>query len=364
MADDPRARAWDTVAVRPLARGVNLSHWYSQVYRAPGYVPEHYATWMRDDDIELIVTSGFDHVRFPISLEQLAPNGTIDAEFARRVVADVGRLHDSGLAVIVDAHPELDYRRALVAGPAARAQFLQLWRDFARMLVDAPPDRTAFELLNEPGLADPVLWNALALRTIDAIRAVAPDFSIVVSGDGYSDIAELIQLDVALLPENIVVNLHHYEPTVISHQSAYFTTDDVRTISDLHYPLDVDNAAGALARTTHDGAAARIKDYVRVGWSLETHRRILRAAAEYAGARPLTCNEFGVFNGAPRATRLDWCADVVTALEEAGIGWTIWDYAGDFAVTHGEPGARVPDEGLLARLGLGKASEVAAPTAR
>lgn len=360
MSQDLMARAWDTVSVQRLARGVNLSHWYGQVYRGPGYVPEHFATWMQDADFDLIVAAGFDHVRFPISLEQLAPHGVLDASFAAHTATEIGRLHEVGLAVIVDGHPELDYRRAIVEEPEARDQFVALWRDFAGLLAGTPDRLTAFELLNEPGLADAALWNSLAVRAIAAIRQVAPDHSIVVSGDGYSDIAELIQVDVAGLPPNVVLNLHHYEPTTITHQSAYFTTDDVRELSDLQYPVDVRNAARVLAGTAHAGAAGRIKDYVRAGWSLETYRVLFRAAAEFADGRPLTCNEFGVFNGAPRQTRLDWCADIVTALEEAGIGWTIWDYAGDFAVTFGEPGARIPDVEFLARLRLGEGAPMKA----
>jgi endoglucanase len=356
------ADAWRSVSVRRLARGVNLSHWYSQVYREPGYVPNHFGSWMRDTDFDLIAAAGFDHVRFPISLEQLAPAGALDPDFAARTLAEIERLHAVGLAVIVDGHPELEFRRALAEQPAARDQFVALWRDFAGMLAGTPTQRTALELLNEPGLEDAALWNSLAQRAIAAIRDVAPDHSIIVSGDGYSDVAELIRVDVASLPHNIVLNLHHYEPTALTHQSAYFTTDDVRQISDLQYPLDLRNAAQLLAGSAHPGAAARIKDYVRAGWSLGTYRGLFRAAAEFAGSRPLTCNEFGVYKGAPRQTRLDWCADTVTALDEAGIGWTIWDYAGDFAVTSGEPGDREPDAELLARLALGDGARVAAPS--
>ena len=50
-----------------LRRGINLSHWFSQVYVAAGYTPAHFDAWITIKDIELIKSVGFDHVRFPIA---------------------------------------------------------------------------------------------------------------------------------------------------------------------------------------------------------------------------------------------------------------------------------------------------------
>src|SRR4026208_2511777 len=46
-----------------LRRGVNLSHWFSQ---APVYTKERLDTHTTAQDIALIKSMGFDHVRFPI----------------------------------------------------------------------------------------------------------------------------------------------------------------------------------------------------------------------------------------------------------------------------------------------------------
>ena len=68
---------------------------------------------------------------------------------------------------------------------------------------------------------------------------------------------------------------------------------------------------------------------------------------------PLTCNEFCVYKVfAPRAARLRWLADVTSVFVEQGIGWTVWDYAGNFGVATGEGGHRQPDVEVLAALGL------------
>ena len=41
---------WPTAASR-LRHGVNMSHWYAQVYMAPGYCAAHYESHMQQSDL-------------------------------------------------------------------------------------------------------------------------------------------------------------------------------------------------------------------------------------------------------------------------------------------------------------------------
>jgi endoglucanase len=67
----------------------------------------------------------------------------------------------------------------------------------------------------------------------------------------------------------------------------------------------------------------------------------------------ITCNEFGVFRHfASPVDRAAWIADVRTVLERHGIGWTVWDYAGDFGIVTKHAGATLVDEGIVRALGL------------
>jgi endoglucanase len=50
--------------------------------------------------------------------------------------------------------------------------------------------------------------------------------------------------------------------------------------------------------------------------------------------------------------RAAWLHDVRTALEENGIGWTMWDYSGSFGVVTKVNGKTVVDEQALKALGL------------
>jgi len=79
------------------------------------------------------------------------------------------------------------------------------------------------------------------------------------------------------------------------------------------------------------------------------------AVAEWAKRRniPLVCNEFGAYRKvSDPKDRAAWIRDVRTALEQHGIGWAMWDYAGGFAVAPKQNGRAVPDDVTLHALGL------------
>jgi len=50
-----------------LRHGINLSHWFSQVFDPKGYTKEHFDTYDTAQDIALIKAMGFDHVRFTLN---------------------------------------------------------------------------------------------------------------------------------------------------------------------------------------------------------------------------------------------------------------------------------------------------------
>ncbi len=50
-----------------LRRGINLSEWFAQVWDKRGYTREHLEAWTTADDIALIKSMGFDHVRLSVN---------------------------------------------------------------------------------------------------------------------------------------------------------------------------------------------------------------------------------------------------------------------------------------------------------
>jgi len=104
-----------------------------------------------------------------------------------------------------------------------------------------------------------------------------------------------------------------------------------------------------------DRTVQALTEYRDLNWNFARYEAMIGKAV--AGARErgiaLTSNEFGVYKVfAPRACRLHWIRDVSGALARNQIGWTMWDYAGDFEVVNKIDGKRVPDREVLTALGF------------
>src|SRR5690554_2604242 len=88
-----------------LARGINLSHWFAQVYDPKGYTPAHFESFITADDLDLIRDLGFSHVRLSVEPRPLmnwdAP-GDLDAAYLGHLDKAIDAILARGLAVIVD----------------------------------------------------------------------------------------------------------------------------------------------------------------------------------------------------------------------------------------------------------------------
>ena len=340
-----------------LQHGVNLSHWYGQVYMSPGYTAEHYASYMQQSDLELIASMGFDHVRFPFALEQMVsgdPAAPLRSEFVDRVETEIERILALGLAVIVDPHPENEYKHGLAMSDIVATQFAAFWAALAARWSYLDPDRTVFEVLNEPGIEDASRWNAIQDEAFRKIRAAAPNHTVVLAGDQYSQVPELLRLEPAGT-DNVIYNFHLYDPASFTHQGAHWAAPWVQWTRGLVYPPNRLNIRRLSEATTDSRALSELALYERTDWGPGAYGRLLGMAADWASAHggPVICDEFGVYKEvAPRASRLEWLRDVTTAMRARGIGWTVWDYAGNFGVATGPRGGRQADRDVLAALGL------------
>src|ERR1700683_453200 len=99
-----------------LKRGINAREWFAQVYDKLGYPPQHFQAWTTADDIALIKSMGFDHVRLSVNPQPLMQNhrpDEIPAEYLGYLDAAMKIILDQGLAVVVDLHPESDFKTRL-----------------------------------------------------------------------------------------------------------------------------------------------------------------------------------------------------------------------------------------------------------
>jgi len=351
----------DSIAFRRAAHlrhGINASEWFAQ---SPGrYTVERLAAYTDVNDIALIKQLGFDHVRLSIDPEPLIQPllwHSQDQHFVTAMDQIVRAAESNGLAVIIDLHPEPEYKRRVRQEGGFADKFADLWRALATHYTSLNPDLTFFEVMNEPENQDPYQWMGIQAHVVAAIRSVAPQSSIIVSGARWSDIDQLLQLE-PLADSNLIYNFHFYTPHDFTHQGASWSSNIEAHLTEVHYPSKPEDAAALREQLPTPLEKYEITKYAFDNWNAARIASEIDVAAQWAKDRhvPLTCNEFGVYrkhaNAGERAT---WLRDVRTIFEKDGIGWTMWDYRGGFGVVNKEDGKpAVPDHAVLKALGLEK----------
>lgn len=163
-----------------LRHGINLSGWFAQVYDPKGYTKEHFENWTTANDIALIESMGFDHVRLSINPEPMMRHNQADQlppEYLGYLDSAVKMVLDQGLAVIVDMHPESEFKARLVQHDDVVEQFSDFWRAIARHYSSYDREMVFFEVLNEPEFRDRYRWAGVQAKLATAIREGAPHWS-------------------------------------------------------------------------------------------------------------------------------------------------------------------------------------------
>ena len=339
-----------------LRHGINLSEWFAQVYDQKGYTKEHFETWNTAQDIALIKSMGFDHVRLSVNPQPMFQHGQADripADYLGYLDSAVQMILDHGLAVIIDVHPESDFKQKLVAEDSFVEQFEDYWRQLARHYSSTNPDLVSFEILNEPEFHDRYRWQGVQSKLAVAIREGAPQHTIIVAGAYWSSENELLFFD-PLRDSNIIYNFHFYDPHIFTHQGATWSTNYVHYLKELPYPSTPENVQQAAALLPDAVNHLQAIHYGLDRWNASRIDGEIGQVAAWAKRWkvPVTCNEFGVYRKAANPQdRAAWISDVRTTLEKYSIGWAMWDYSGGFGVVTKQNGQPMPDEVTVKALG-------------
>jgi endoglucanase len=340
-----------------LQHGLNLSHWFAQAGDPSAYTKEHLDTFTTAQDIALIKAMGFDHVRLTVNPQPMFRNRLADqipAEYLGYLDAAVKMILDQGLAVVIDMHPESDFKQRLTAEDDFVEQFADFWRALAHHYSALNPDMVFFEILNEPEARDRYRWYGVESRLASAIREGAPQHTIIATGARWSDNDDLLFVQ-PLRDTDVIYAFHFYESHIFTHQGAGWGVNYWHYLKGVPYPS---NRAGAAKAAEQVPDAINRLAVIRYGldhWDAARIDAEIGQAAEWARrwGVPLVCNEFGAYRKvANPQDRAAWITDVRTALEKRNIGWAMWDYSGGFGVVtkqNGQPA--VPDELTVRALG-------------
>ncbi|MCK6449714.1 MAG: glycoside hydrolase family 5 protein [Alphaproteobacteria bacterium] len=329
-------------------RGVNLSHWLSWDGRQP----------IAPVDARLIRAAGFDHVRLPVDPEFLgwAPPDQGLPPRLDRLDAALKMLLDAGLAVILSFHARDNTRDQIELRRPFQEAYLAFWLGLARRYAGLPADRLIFAVMNEPQyyVRGAQRWHQLQQSVVQAIRAEDPRRMLALAGIGGSSIDYIERTGVIRDPNSFFV-FHYYEPYLVSHFGASwepFTKEPGALVGRVVYPSTEMSLAAAAIRLGPQRAAAEklVRAYIDKPWTAETIERRIAIAASWAarsGVR-LMCTEFGVLRvKIDASSRYRWLADVRTALERHGIGWSVWDYADLFGIATARGNADYLGDGAI-----------------
>jgi aryl-phospho-beta-D-glucosidase BglC (GH1 family) len=346
--------------VTRLRHGINASAWFAQAYDKRGYTKEHFQSWTTAEDIALIKSMGFDHVRLSVNPQPMMADhrpDEIPAEYLGYLDAAVKMILDQQLAVVIDLHPESDFKTRLAKDDSFVQEFADFWRALARHYSTWDAERVFFEVLNEPEFADRYRWYGVQTKLATAIREGAPQHTIIAAGARWSNDDELVFLE-PLRDPNVIYTFHFYEPHIFTHQGATWGSYFWHWVKGLHYPSSPESAAKVAAGVPDAVDRLAVIRYGQDHWDAQRIDAEITQVAEWARQRgvPVVCNEFGVYRVyADPHDREAWIHDVRTALERHGMGWTMWDYSGDFGVVTKKDGRSVPDEITLRALGMNRA---------
>jgi endoglucanase len=340
-----------------LRRGINTSGWFAQVYDKRGYSKEHFQNWITAEDIALIKSMGFDHVRLSVDPQPMMVSHRpeeIPAEYLGYLDTAVKMILDHGLAVVIDLHPNSELKARLAKDDDFVQEFADFWRTLARHYSTWDAERVFFEILNEPEMSDRYRWSGVQAKLASAIREGAPRHTMIAAGARWSDDDDLVFIE-PLRDANIIYTFHFYEPHIFTHQGATWSSYPWHWVKVLRYPSSPESAAKVAANVPDAVDRLALIRYGADHWDAARIDAEITQVAEWAQQRgvPVVCNEFGVYRDyVDPQDRAAWIHDVRTSLERRGMGWTMWDYSGSFGVVTKKDGRNVPDEVTVRALGL------------
>ncbi len=318
-------------------RGVNISHWLAQ------HAPGQYATADRFSvaDAAWIADHGFDHVRIPIDGRILISlEGQLISELLEPLDQALAWCEAHQLGVILDMHylPGNEFLNkpednALWTDPALRSAAASLWTQIAQKYREIGP-WLRYELLNEAVAPRNEDLNILNQLLVDAIRQVDPERVLYVSSNRWGQFQTVPDLRLFDDP-NVHYALHTYEPFVFTHQSASWTPLKDLPAGSVTFPGTFTAPAGSPLAEESGSRPQRLDRAF-----LAEHYQPVVAWARKHGVN-VVITEFGTYRAADPESTVAWTRANVELCEEAGFGWTVWDYRGGFAVRgpDGEPTA-------------------------
>jgi hypothetical protein len=335
-------------------------------------------------DLTALRKSGLDFIRLPVDPGPLlALLGQERSQLMVQIESAIHSILAADLSVILDLHPNeathfWNGRQMLAEGAdGSFNRFTDLVIDMARLLKNAPRDRTALELINEPPLpCNSPDWARQQVHLLAAARSVAPDLMIIVTGACGSLPEGLLAFDPREpRDQNVFYTFHYYRPYLFSHQGAAWMRNEP-------YYGYLRNVPWPAASGTLESAESAFREQIAADTKLSLSAQVeLTAKAKFALAKYFLANadksyieqhfssinewrekhgieanrvllgEFGATKYANPDDRARYLHDVRTAAEAHGFAWAFYNLFDAMGLTIDDH-SRVLNGAILGALGL------------
>jgi aryl-phospho-beta-D-glucosidase BglC (GH1 family) len=307
-----------------LKTGVNITRWFCYL---PGQnLPEHYQTYFTDADFAELDKLKVGFVRLCITPDQVDRNGSADSATLEALDVALGKLMFHGLTVIWDLH---DNGQLKLDQPGIdTSKFTDFWMAIAARYKGRFERRLVFELLNEPQFTkDPAPWFNLQEKTVEAIRAVDPLRTIMVSSTRWSGV-DAMELMKPLPEKNLLYTFHCYDPFFFTHQGASWVGEYPRNFKNIPFPATPEAVAAILPSNDEKYKDALI-DYGKQGYDDAYLEKRLATCMDWGKRNgvPMVLGEFGAYPlVSPPDSRARWFEGMRKAIDKLGVPNAIWGY--------------------------------------
>jgi len=324
-----------------INRGINISHWLSQVY---GFSPR--ATYIKEKDIAFLDSCGFDHIRLPFDEKELWDESGKRRDTAFTYMDScVNWAFKHNMRVVIDFHILRSHYfnaenekgaapNTLWIDTNAQNKFVALWKDLQSTIKKYPEDKVAYELLNEPVAPDPEMWNALIAKLMKSIRSVEPTRTVLIGGNMWQTPGMVPHLKFPEGDTNIIIAMHVYQPMLVTHHLASWTKFK-NYKGPVSYPGKSIKDEDILKYIDKKDTITlnEIKKFNKVFNRQALVEEMMPAikTAKEKGLK-LYCGEWGCYKEIPRDFRLAIYKDMISIFKEYNIANAAWDYKGAFGI--------------------------------
>lgn len=271
---------------------------------------------LEDDYFNRAQEAGFRTVRLPIrwsnNAQATAPY-TINEAFFKRVDYAINATLARGMRAVVNMHNYHQLDNDLLNDYEFRVEdaileerFVAMWKQIAARYANQP-ETVLFELYNEPHKRlTAQKWNTLMQQALTEVRKSNPNRYVVVGPVGYNSASELANLVLPETDQRLIVTVHNYDPFQFTHQGTTWNEGSAawlgtqccspEQIAQLTRPVDIADA-----------------------WSNQNKR-------------PIWLGEFGSYEKADLASRVQYMRIARNIFEQRGFSWALWDFNGIFGI--------------------------------